>query len=540
MTASIMPMQIEILPERFWQPRIAAVDCHAGTARLRGFLMAIHGRHAGLTPPAAASILDDQTSLLALPRRPWGPWEAMRSHVRRAINAASDPGDRFWAEVSPALLYSRVLVPVVHAVSQRIGHSCLFGNASSKPAGAVMRSAGDYENYQRRFEETLAGFLSEPAWMGTAFWDGAAFSLWSEFLLRSGSRALEMKPHDPVPDTDPGIIHWLRRLNPAFSGDTPRRRPRVVHHRINPLQPRPRQGGVTGVRLSNTPDDFGDRLVSEAVYPSILQLDRLLHSGYLVRHRPPPLDRRRDILVLGLFPGSRLKAGYSLAGAAWLDAALRAAILLRRAGLARSDIAAAAWAAGGGANVAQVSIERLEWLDAADPWTAGVDERLAFLRTAGWLPGFVDRGPGVALAPAGGAGAGYDGCLPGGMADWLRRVVEAKPFLRAARQEDRVRLLAQYSAVHVQIIVQDTAEPETSAASRGFLHRIRSDLGLHGDGHSVAMVRVSRRPFGSFSVHTELRPAAVMHEADGTTDADQFTGALVRSMIDCMLGMPDG
>jgi hypothetical protein len=543
MTATA-PVRIEILPESVWQPRIARTSCGAGPRRLRGFLMAIHSRHAGLTPPAAAGILDDQTSLLVAPRRPFGPWEAMRGHVREALNAAGDPSDRFWAEISPAFLYSRALVPVVHAASRQIGRSCLFGTA---PSPAARRAGEDYEDYQHRFEQAFVDCLSDPGRMGTAFWDGLAFSLWSEFLVRAGSRVLQARPDQAVPDADPGVIYWLRRLNPAFSRGRQRHRPRVLHHHINPRQPRPRQGGVAGVRMSHTPDDFGDRLISEAVYPTILQLDRLLHSGYLVRHRPPPLDRRRDVLIVGLFPGSRLYAGYSFANAAWLDAALRAAILLRRAGLVRSDIAAAARAAADGAAVATVSIERLQWLDAADPWTAGVRERFAFLRTAGWLPGFVDRGPGDALAPAGRSDPPYDGALPPGAGDWLRRVIAARPFLRAQGDEDGARLLARYNAVHVQVVVPHLpAGPGEQATRaeihRGLLHCLRRDLGLHGDGHSLSMFEVSPRPFGRFSMVRELRGASVVHDgaAEGKTDADAFAGRLVRRIIDSMLGMEDG
>jgi hypothetical protein len=544
MTCMTAPMRIEILPESFWQPRIARTGCGAGPRRLRAFLMAIHGRHAGLTPGAGARILDDQTSLLVPPRRAFRPWEAMRSHVRQALNAAGDPSDRFWAEISPALLYSRALVPVVHAVSQQIGRCCLFGTAASPAA----RSAGeDYEDYQHRFEQAFDDFLSDRKRMGTAFWDALAFSLWSEFLLRSGSRVAQARPDHPVPDADPGVIHWLRGLTPAFSRDRQPYRPRVVHHRVNPRQVRPRQGGVAGVRMSHTPDDFGDRLISEAVYPTILQLDRLLHSGYLVRHRPPPLDRRRDVLIVGLFPGSRLVAGYSFASAAWFDAALRAAILLRRAGLLRSDIAAAARAAAGGAALATVSIERLEWLDAADPWAAGVRERFAFLRTAGWLPGFVDRGPGDALAPAGLSDPGYDGALPPGAGNWLRRIIAARPFLRAGPGEESARLPAQYDAVRVQLVVPHQVaapgEEETSAEiHRGLLHCLRRDLGLHGGGHSLSMFRVSPQPFGTFSMVTESPGAPAVHDgaAAGKPDADAFTGTLVGRMVDSMLGMQDG
>jgi hypothetical protein len=535
-------VQIEILPERFWRPRIAGTECRAGPERLQGFLMAVHGRHAAITPAAAARVLEAQPGLPGQPRRPWRPWEEMRGLVGKAINAAGDPGERFWSEVSPALLYSRALVPIVHAVSRRIGRSYLFGKAASPAARAA--EAG-YDDYQASFDDALARFLSEPDGMGTAFWDGVAFSLWSEFLLRAGSGGRQAGPHDPVPDADPGVIHWLRRLKPAFASDAWRRRPTVIHARINPQQPRPKQGGVSGVRMSHSPDDLPDRLVSEAVYPPILQLDRLLHAGYLVRHRPPPLDRRRDILVLGLFPGSRLAAGLSFASAAWLDAALRAAVLLRRANLQRSDFAAVACTAADGAAVARVSIERLGWLDAADPWVAGVDERFAFLRTAGCLPGFLDRGPGLALAPVKGADLVYDRCLPGGMGDWLRRVIADKPFLRAGPGEDRADLLARYSAVHVQLIVPGfgSGEPEVSAAMyRGLLHRVRCDLGLHDRSHAVAAFAVSRHLFGKFSIHTELRSAPAMRDAaaDGMPDEGAFAGSLIGGMIDSMVGMPDG
>ncbi len=537
------PVHIEVLPPRFWRARMAATDCRAGADRLHGFLMAVHSRHAALTPAAAACILDDQASLIVPPRRPWRPWEEMRSLIGQALNVAGDPGERLWSTVSPALLYARALVPVVHAVSRQIGRSYLFGMTASP---AAHKAEQDYADYQACFDEALARFLSEPAWMGTAFWDGLAFSVWSEFLQRAGRRDAHATPDAAVADADPGIVHWLRRLDPAFPRDA-RRRPHVIHHRINPQQPRPKQGGVTGVRVSHTPADLPDRLVSEAVYPPILQLDRMLHTGYLVRQRPPPLDRRRDILVLGLFPGSRLAAGYSFATAAWLDAALRAAILLRRADLPRSDIAAVACTGTGAAAVSAVPLDGLDWLDAADPWAAGTDERFAFLRTAGCLPGVLDRGPGLPLAAVDGSDPVYDNSLPGGMGDWLRRVIAERPFLRAGAGNDRAAALARYSAVHIQLLVPDAGpnlgEAEAPTAMyHGLLHRVRADLDLHDRGHSITVFRVARERPGAFSLHTESRSTAVVRgaTADGTPDEDGQAGALVGCMIDSMLGMPDG
>ena len=556
-------MTIAILPERFWRPRVAATPCHAGAARLCGLLLAVHGRHAGLTPRLAAAILDDQTSLVSPPRRTCAPWALMRENVSDALGAAAGQSDRFWAEVSPALLFSRALVPLVQAAEAAGRRSYLFGEeAAATPGG----DAVDYSAHERMIERAVTELAADRRRMGAAFWDGLAFSLWSEYLLRSGSRAAPARPRDPCPDTDPGVIHWLRRLRPAFPHDMRQRRPRVTHNRVKEREPRPRQGGVTGVRLSHSPDEFGDRLMSEAAWPPILQLDRLLHSGYLVRHRPPPLDRRRDVLIAGLFASERLTAGQSLAHAAFLDAALRAAMLLRRSGLTKSDIAVATRSASDGAAAAQVAIEPLDWLDAADPWAAGVKERMAFVRTAGPLPGFLDRGPGAALpapahprGPAGdrtaaaAGGPGYAALEPAA-AEWLMRAVAARAFLglEDAGLEDAglghggARQLAHYDAVNVIVVVSERAgagrEHDAATAFRGLLHRIRRDLGLDGHGHSVSLFLVSDAPHRTFTAVTQSRGAPSPPQAvTGTAgEAAGFEGRLVAHLIDSMLGVKDG
>lgn len=522
-------LTIAVLPERFWRPLLAATPCRAGLPRLLGLVTAVHGRHAGLTPRLAAGILDDQSSLLSLPRRSFPPWAAVRDIVGEALGTAGQ-GDRFWAEVSPTLLHARALVPLLQAAERLAGRSYLFG----ADAAATVTGAVDYAEHQRLIERAFANLVSDRARMGAAFWDGLAFSLWSEFLLRSGSRAEPAHPRDPAPDADPGVVYWLRRLAPAFPRDMRQRRPRVVHRRVKEREPRPRQGGVAGVRLSHSPDEFGDRLISEAAWPTIVQLDRLLHSGYLVRHRPPPLDRRRDVLVAGLFAAPATIAGQSFARAAFLDAAVRTAILLRRSGLMRSDIALAARTGLDGAAAARVSIEGLDWLDAADPWTAGREARMAFLRTPGLLPQFLDRGPGEALPALPRPPHGYPP-LPPPEGEWLQRAVTARAFLGT-----EAAALAHYDAVNVVVVASDRAAAErdrdASTSFRDLLDRVRRDLGLHGHGHSASLFLLSDAPHGTFTAVTQSRGAPAAAAGGGTAE---FEGRLVARLIDSMLGAQD-
>lgn len=535
MTAAVT---IAIVPERAWRPLVAATPCGAGSTRLHGLLMAVHGRHAGLTPRLAAAILDDDLSLTAAPRRGFAPWTRMREQVAAALSTAQAQGDRFWAEVSPALLYARALVPLVQAAERRTGRAFLFGeDAAATVQGPALKSlAADYAGHQRALEHAFAAVVADRRAMGAAFWDGLAFSVWSEFLLRSGSRAAPSQPHHPAPDADPGIVHWLRRLAPRFAHDRRAPRPRLFHHRVKEREPRPRQGGVAGVRMSHSPDEFGERLLSEAAWPTILQLDRLLHSGYLVRHRPPPLDRRRDVLIAAVFAAPALAAGHSLARAAFLDAAVRAAMLLRRGGLPRSDIVVAARTAGDGAATAAVSIEDLDWLDDGDPWQVDAAARMALLRTPGLLPAFLERGPGAALPPPSGA-RGYPAVDPD-EGDWLRRAVAARAFLSA--RDDSAAVFARYQAVNVIAVVSEPAAAARPGAAgwRDLRYRIGRELGLGGRGHAVSLILMSAAAHHRFTAVTGDRGAPAAAAAG--TAAAAFEGRLVTALMAAMLGDRDG
>ncbi len=396
-------MQVTVFAPRIWQPALNAASADLppqAAALMRAVVRHLHDRHVGIAPRPAARLA--QTLLrdgrpasrpLSAHRNGLADWTAAVERLiggllpdteRDGAWTSSAPGVILPASVPFALL-DRVALPLVAAAQDRMGRCCLFGGDGHESPRNGAQLLTEYETEQ---EGTLAdlctGLGSNPP---PLFWNHRGTDL-AALSRRLGTGATA----EPLPDADAETVALLLRLDPALG---PMVRPPAHSRRpqraaLQTSGVRPREGGVAGIRTTRTMDDINDMVTSEFTNHPLILLDRLVNSGFMVRHRPPRRQNRRDVLLVGAMPsGSRDSAG-RLAKVSWIDTMARIAPLLQDAGLPRSDFA---WLDGdrlGGLACGFAG------LPPGLPLPGGgvsltPAERVRFTWALDWLPGLLDR-----------------------------------------------------------------------------------------------------------------------------------------------------
>jgi len=397
-------VQVTILAPQCWQPAVtaAAADLPPAAASLMAALVRyLHDRHVGIAPgPAGRLALTLLGGRRPVPRGGEADWPAVVARLVDGVlpgggdggpagDGRSGGGRRAPATVVPGsvpfALVDRVVLPLVAAAQHRTGRCCLFGAEGHEvPAGGDAFLRG----YEAEQEAALAGVCAGMTdGLPDLFWHhrGMDMAALSRRLAGRGGQV-------PLPEADAETVALLLRLDPVFAPTAHRvqrsRRPRRAS--LQPSGVRPREGGVTGIRMTRTMDDMDDMLVSEYTNHPLVLLDRLVNSGFMVRHRPPRRQNRRDVLLVGAMPLGAGDTAGRLAKVCWIDTMARLAPLLQAAGLSNSDFV---WLDG----------NRLGGLaHGFSPLPQGVplpvggggltpEERVRFVWTLDWLPGLLDR-----------------------------------------------------------------------------------------------------------------------------------------------------
>lgn len=344
--------------------------------RAHYLLSCFHERHVPLTPTLARALAGIETA-----RRPSAhlPWGGVFAPMGKVLGMAGRFGHSPAVMADPGLFHTQVAEPLLRRAGSVIGSVVLLGPANWSPLPA---GAPDYASYCRRIETALAQLILDPAEMGEGFWAGAGLTLLS--AARGKARTRTRPGCDAPPD--PRIAKLIFALDPAFAVATqrdfrdPHPKSRSERDRAGT---RPKEGGVKGVIQTTRFEDFGDAALSEFMQPRAVQMNKLMHEGYLMRHRPPKRTPRRDLLVMVVRPQSGLTAGDNdaLYAAAWADSALRSQILLDAMAMRHSDLVFAGLF-GGQARLAHHDVETAPPLPAIHPLAlAGVPRRLALTRS---------------------------------------------------------------------------------------------------------------------------------------------------------------
>lgn len=498
-------MRTEIVGPDAWIPvcRDEERRLPASTHALLGSILDFfHDRHVGMAPRVAADL-----ALLLSPRGGAIPgrsvWGAMIERLNGGLpgsnpaSAGGGAGRRLGAIVPtavPAQIVSTVAFPLVMRAIERTGENVLFaGPGHVAPA----RFQEEYDHVQARQVAALREVLSADP-MGALFWAERAL-----VLAALSRRAAAGLPAGTAESLDLRTLALVLRLQPALERPAGARpaEPRFARSSAQRSGIRPRQEGVVGIRMSRRLDELDGILQSEFFNDDSVLLDRVVNTGFLVRHRPPPRQRRRDVLVVGLMPEPAGTAA-ALAKACWLDCMARLAVTLLRQGLPRSDLIWVEGDAWRGVRPSRVTIEALPGLHAATAWDLSAEERGRFLAAAGWIPSFLSARP---VAPGGEDApgpAGRDDDPATRHLDWMAGALlvglQTRPEIRplAADPADAMAVgedghgLEAFGVVHVMAFLPASAAPPTDSETRSTLFGITDRLGLAADGRSASLTWV--------------------------------------------------
>jgi len=385
--------------------RLTREATNAGNAEIAAevdaLLRVFHARHVGLPPAVARTFSEAFVS-----RGPADFSNTLRLAIyRRLLDALGasemlqrDP--RQFDIVPRHLLIDLCLLPLSAIVVRDLGRTYLF---STDPAIGDVGSE-DYHVYQQAFADKLLDLCTPPRKShGGAivlptqidlFWERSAHRLWS--VVQQRRRTLSGDASSASGEIDGLVLRFICGLEPELRFDSEAARLRTeIAEEQNPLFSHPRQGGVVDIHATPRIDDIEDFLLTEFIVPKVLLADKLLNGMSMAKHRPPPFDERRSVLVLGATVSVEPLAPLALARAAWLEAVFRFAIVLFKHELLRSELRFGRWTEDGGYVDARVKVGDTPTLSAFDVFAATRLQMRQFFCEAGWLPGLVANQPRV-------------------------------------------------------------------------------------------------------------------------------------------------
>lgn len=347
--------------------------------RARYILGCFHERHVPLTPDLAEALAALETARRPSSDRHWGAaFEAMG----QTLGMAGRFGHSQALMKAPANFHTQIAEPLLRRAAAGLGAIVLLGTADWYPDSGGRR---DYATYCRQIEARLGQLMQDPGLMGAGFWAAAGLAL----LMGARGRTTV---GGVLPD--PERAKLLYGVEPAF--------PPQIRREFRDLKPRsrsdrdrsgirPREGGVQGVIQTTRVEDFGDAALSEFLQPRAVLLNKLLHEGYLVRHRPPKRRPRRDVLAVAVCSDGLGGGRHGpLCAAAWADAALRGQIMLNAVALDQSDLVFMELH-GREARLAHLDIETAAPLPAIHPLKLTGDPRRLALTRSGLAEPLVNR-----------------------------------------------------------------------------------------------------------------------------------------------------
>jgi hypothetical protein len=548
-------MEVTIVGPPAWQPALEAALAEVPAAPpglVRAIVEDLHGRHVGIAALPAARL----AAVLARRHRPVAsgadsdggadaPWGAVLDRLEAVLAPApadggpagaangSRPRARVRLAGVPFFTVARLVAPLVAEACARERRCYLFGGRGHPVPGGF---AAAYAAYQARQIEAVARLAAEqqPA---PLFWSAQALA--AAGLSRPGAGP-------GLPWLDAATLALMLRLEPDFGDGGDRRAsrmPRLARPSLRRQGTRPKEGGVTGIRVTWRPDDVADMIQTEHLNPSLLLLDRLVNTGFLARHRPPPRQRRRDVLVLGLSPAPGPGEALAVAKACWFDLLVRLAAILQSAGLDRSDFLWLEADPVGGVRACDLTLEGLAPLPAETATALPAARRVQVLGELGLVPRFVDRraryperpGPPPAAADAADATGRRRG-----WADWagaalheaLGRRRPAPDGAAPATAPDEYGAVLAFACLPAEAVPGAGTDGDPDPDPVADRARLGDRLGLSGArGQGLTLVELPARPApgAAWRVAPPGRPWQALA---GTDDLNRLAGGLVGAWLE--------
>jgi len=361
----------------------------------RSVVATMHNRHVGLTPELAAGLV----RLLLDPNAQMqvgGAWSAVHKRLadelligKEGSNLARLPASKRGLGLLlgsvPTYSIIRLAMPIVEEACRRIGHCYLF--CGDKVKFSVPKD--EYDAYAKELTGAIIQLARDSDDRLKLFWQDRALALAS----LSHSSVFFGQTSAALPEVEPSALDLLLHLKPDIS---PSKR-RAQHslrltiasgHRRNP---RLKEGGIEGIRVSRRIEDMDSMLLSEYTYPEIIRLDRLVNTGFLALQRESRDQRMRDVLIAALMPGQvRARLSADLVKACWFDCVMRLSPILCRYRLYQSEFR---WIEGDTFDRARTCTFLLQDMPAFHTTSENRPSkayRRAFLTSLHWLPAYLD------------------------------------------------------------------------------------------------------------------------------------------------------
>jgi hypothetical protein len=241
----------------------------------------------------------------------------------------------YWATLTD--VFTQVVAePILRHASTKTGTALISLHAADGPTAT--------DPYQiakscKSLEAEVARLVFNPTAMPAGFWSFAGLTLLATFKHRTHTRGIQAKVR--APQIDPLLAQLVFEVEPNLPADFQQQRKRQTAKKRSHRERsgvKPREGGVTGVTHSRVLEDVGSAMATAFAYPKDLLVPHLVEDGFMLSHRPPKRRPSRDLLLLVLNEGSFGAGPSALVKAAWIDATLRLAIMLKQEGFTKSEL----------------------------------------------------------------------------------------------------------------------------------------------------------------------------------------------------------
>lgn len=367
-----------VLGPRRWETAAKALPEPA-----RHLLELAHDRHIPLTPDLARHFFTQSLG--------------ERSLTDLAIDAcrgalAQKPRVRHAFACRPEIVFDFVLAPIVRQAAVNIGKVVLHG-----AKGMSQISDRDVEQYRKDIDAETMRLIAEPDVMGSAFWHTAAVAVLGDGLAMAASRSTRRAGRGGLnigvePDRD--LTSIVCATEPLF--ETPpvkRLRARIARQTSwRRAGIKPKEGGIEGIRATRSLDEIDDALQSTFCLPPEMLMVKFTEEGFLVKHRPPSRQPRRDLLVALLAPDGLHDGTSKIAVAAWIDACIRLWPILHKSRVMRADLGFATERLGG-LRTAAMRLDHVPLIPVSDPFILSREARLSLLMNSNLAPSVFDGNP---------------------------------------------------------------------------------------------------------------------------------------------------
>lgn len=388
---------VKLVSPSVWRPLVAE-GFGALTPReqrfARSVLMTMHNRHVGVTPELAAGL----AKLLIAPhaqQHVGGAWGAVHQRLTGALSKdktgsttrspAQERASGLLLGSIPAYSTVRLAIPIVEAACHQIGRCYLF--CADQVESSVRED--EYDDYAKALSNAMIQLADEKNDQLQLFWKDRAFALAS----LSYTPAVLGHSGAALPEAEPSALDLLLGLEPE-------KPPAKRHSRYLPRlavppgyrrNPRLKEGGIDGIRLSKRVEDVDGMLPIEYVYPRPIRVDRLLNTGFLATQRESKHDKIRDVLIAALMPWRvRARLSADFVKACWFDCVMRLSFTLCQYRLYQSEFR---WIEGDTFDRVRTCTFLLQDMPALHTtFESGPSKayRREFLKSLRWLPSYLD------------------------------------------------------------------------------------------------------------------------------------------------------